>query len=177
MWKKRYLIMSKYWKCKLTANWNKIRISKTFKKIIIQTLTLFKIIVFTWKTCFVRTRIIYNAIIKSAITYGFFIWHASYERSNNIGVTTKTIIKIQHNCFRIISGKFKTMFIEMLKTEIKMIFIQLHMIKLQMNIKSKFEQHEHDALIKNRCDKIKRRFIRTQGRRKRNVDDTFEIKK
>ncbi len=51
------------------------------------------------------------------------------------------------------------------------------MIKLQINIKSKFEQHKHDALIKNRCDKIKRRFIRTQSRRKRNADDTPKIKK
>ncbi len=144
---------------------------------ITQTLTLFKITIFTWEACFVRARIVYNAVIKSAITFDSSVWYASYERSNNIDVTTKAITKIQHNCLRIINEGFKATLIEILKTKTKMILIQLHITKLQINIKSRLEQHEHDVIIKNRCEKIKRRLTRTRDRRTHNANNTSKIKK
>jgi hypothetical protein len=58
-----------------------------------------------------------------------------------------------------------------------MILIQLHMTKVQINIKSRFEQHEHDVIIKNRCEKIKRRLIRTRDKRKHNANDTSKVRK
>jgi hypothetical protein len=65
------------------------------KKMIIQTLTLSRLIAFTWKTCFSKVKLIYMTIIRSIIIYDSTIWHASHERSNSVVVTTKKLIKLQ----------------------------------------------------------------------------------
>jgi hypothetical protein len=39
------------------------------KKMILQTLTLSRFIVFIWKTCFVKTRLIYKTIIRFVVIY------------------------------------------------------------------------------------------------------------
>jgi hypothetical protein len=65
------------------------------KKMITQTLTLSRLIVFIWKTCFVRARLIYKTIIKSVVTYASIFWHASHDCSNNVVDTTTKLVKMQ----------------------------------------------------------------------------------
>jgi hypothetical protein len=79
------------------------------KKMIIQTLTLSRLIVFIWRACFVKTRLIYKTIIKSIIIYASIFWHASHDRSNNVVDTTTKIVKMQQQCSRMINDNFKAM--------------------------------------------------------------------
>jgi hypothetical protein len=93
------------------------------KKMIIQTLTLSRFIVFTWETCFVKTRLIYKTIIKSAVIYASIFWHASHDCSNNVVNTTTKFIKMQQQCLKMINDNFKTMSTQILEIEIFVKFI------------------------------------------------------
>jgi hypothetical protein len=97
---------------------------------IIQTLTLSRFIVFTWNACFFKTRLIYKMIIKLIVTYTSIIWHASYERSNNVVNTMTKLVKMQQQCLRMINDNFKTMSTQILEIEIYVKLIQLHLIHL-----------------------------------------------
>jgi hypothetical protein len=79
------------------------------KKMIIQTLTLSRLIAFIWKTCFVKARLIYKTIIKLIVNYASIIWHASHDRSNSVVDTTTKLVKMQQQCLRLISDNFKAM--------------------------------------------------------------------
>ncbi len=88
------------------------------KKMITQTLTLSRLIVFIWRTCFVRARLIYKTIIKFAVIYASIFWHASHDRSDSVVDTTTKLIKMQQQCLRMISDNFKTMSTQILEIEI-----------------------------------------------------------
>ncbi len=96
------------------------------KKIITQTLTLSRLIVFIWDACFVKTRLIYKTMIKSTVIYVSFAWYALHERSNSVVDTTAKLVKMHHQCLRMISNSFKTMSTQILETEIFVKFLQLN---------------------------------------------------
>jgi hypothetical protein len=87
------------------------------KKMITQILILSRLIAFTWKACFSRIRLIYTTIIRLIIIYDFIIWHASHERSNNVVVATKKLIKLQQQNLRLINDNFKTISMHILEIE------------------------------------------------------------
>jgi hypothetical protein len=93
------------------------------KKMIIQTLTLSRFIVFTWRAYFVKTRLIYKTIIRFAVIYALIFWHASHDRSNNVVDTTTKFIKMQQQCLKMINDNFKTMSTQILEIEIFVKFI------------------------------------------------------
>ncbi len=76
------------------------------KKMITQILILSRLTAFTWEACFSRIRLIYTTIIRSIIIYDFISWHASHERSNNVVVATKKLVKLQQQSLRLISDNF-----------------------------------------------------------------------
>jgi hypothetical protein len=93
------------------------------KKMIIQTLTLSRLIVFIWETCFVKTRLIYKTIIKFVVIYASIIWHASHDRSNSAVDTTTKFIKMQQQCLKMINDNFKAMSTQILEIKIYVKFI------------------------------------------------------
>jgi hypothetical protein len=86
-------------------------------------LTLSRLIVFIWKTCFVKTRLIYKTIIKLIVIYVSIIWHASHDRSDNVVDTMTKFIKMQQQCLKMISDNFKTMSTQIFEIEIYVKFI------------------------------------------------------
>jgi hypothetical protein len=106
---------------------NKLKWSAHFrnvqKKMITQILIFSRLIAFTWEACFSRIKLIYTTIIRSIIIYDFIIWHASHERSNNVVVATKKLIKLQQQNLRLINDNFKTMSMQILeiKTHVQLI--------------------------------------------------------
>jgi hypothetical protein len=128
------------------------------KKMIIQTLTLSRFIVFIWEACFVKTRLIYKTIIKSAVIYASIFWHASHDRSNNVVDTTTKFIKMSQQCLKMINDNFKAMSTQILEIEIFVEFIQLHLIHLQIKFRQRIKKKQHDAFVFNFCNKIKNRL-------------------
>jgi hypothetical protein len=87
----------------------KTHVKNIQEKMIIQTLTLSHFIIFIWKTCFFKTRLIYKTIIKFVVIYASIFWHASHDYSDNVVDTTTKFIKMQQQCLKIINNNFKTM--------------------------------------------------------------------
>jgi hypothetical protein len=148
-----------------------------FKKIIIQTLTLSRLIIFIRSACFVKTRMIYKTIIKSIMTYASIIWHASYERSNNVVDTTTKLVKMQQQCLRMISDNFKTVSTQILEIEIYVKFMQLHLTYLQIKFRQSMKNKQYDAFIFNFCNRIKNRLTTSRDKRRRRVVKTSSEKK
>jgi hypothetical protein len=144
---------------------------------ITQILTLSQLIAFTWKACFSRIRLIYTTIIRSIIIYDFIFWHASHERSNNVVVATKKLIKLQQQNLRLINDNFKTISMQILETKTHVQLIQLHMTRLQIFFKQRMKKHKHDVLIENFCRQIKHRLFETRRRRRRRAKETSIARK
>jgi hypothetical protein len=87
------------------------------KKMITQILIFSRLTAFTWKAYLSRIRLIYTTIIRSIIIYDFISWHASHERSNNVVVATKKLVKLQQQSLRLISDNFKTISMQILETK------------------------------------------------------------
>jgi hypothetical protein len=147
------------------------------KKVIIQTLTLSRFIVFIWKTCFVKTRLIYKMIIKFIVIYALIIWHASHDRSNNVVDTMTKFIKMQQQCLKMINDNFKTMSTQILEIEIYVKLIQLHLTHLQIKFWQRMKKKQHDVFIFNFCNKIKSRLTTQRDKRRRRVVKTSNEKK
>ncbi len=155
----------------------KTHVKNIQKKMITQTLTLSRLIVFIWRACFVRTRLIYKTIIRFAVIYASIIWHASHDRSNNVVDTTTKLIKMQQQCLKMISDNFKTMSTQILEVEIYVKFIQLHLTHLQIKFRQRMKKKQHDVLIFNFCNKIKSRLTTQRDKRRRRAVKTSSEKK
>ncbi len=147
------------------------------KKMITQTLTLSRLIAFIWEACFVKTRLIYKTIIKSAVIYASIIWHASHDRSDSVVDTTTKFIKMQQQCLKIIHDSFKTMSTQILEVEIYVKLIQLHLAHLQIKFRQRMKKKQHDVLIFNFCNRIKSRLTTQRDRRRRRAVKTSNEKK
>ncbi len=147
------------------------------KKMITQILILSRLIVFTWEACFSRVKLIYMTIIRSIIIYDFITWHASHERSNNVVVATKKLIKLQQQSLRLINDNFKTMSMQILETKTHVQLIQLHMTRLQIFFKQRMKKHRHDVLIENLCRQIKNRLFEARRRRRPRAEKTSTARK
>ncbi len=142
------------------------------KKMFTQILIFSRLIAFTWKACFSRIRLIYSTIIRSIIIYDFIIWHASHERSNDVVVATKKLVRLQQQNLRLINDNFKTISMQILETKTHVQLIQLHMTRLQIFFKQRMKKHKHDELIENFCRQIKHRLFETRRRRRRKTKET-----
>ncbi len=147
------------------------------KKMITQILILSRLIAFTWEACFSRIRLIYTTIIRAIIIYDFITWHASYERSNNVVVATKKLIKLQQQSLRLINDNFKTISMQILETKTHVQLIQLHMTRLQIFFRQRMKKHKHDVLIEDFCRQIKHRLFEARKRRRRRTEKTFAARK
>jgi hypothetical protein len=144
---------------------------------ITQTLTLSRLIVFIWKACFVKTRLIYKTIIKFVVIYASIIWHASHDCSDNVVNTMTKFIKMQQQCLKMINDNFKTMSTQVVKIEIYVKFIQLHLTHLQIKFRQRMKKKQHDVFIFNFCNKIKSRLTIQRDKRKRRIVKTSNEKK
>ncbi len=147
------------------------------KKMITQTLTLSRLIVFIWKTCFVRARLIYKTMIRFAVIYASIIWHASHDRSDSVVDTTTKFIKMQQQCLKMISDNFKAMSTQILEIEIYVKLIQLHLAHLQIKFRQRMKKKQHDVFIFNFCNKIKNRLTTQRDRRERRAVKTSNERK
>lgn len=83
-------------------------IKKVESKMINQTLALSKVCGSTWGAALGRTRHVYTAVVRPAITYGSTVW---YERSSKKGTMPTwmngKLNRIQNRCLRTIAGAYK----------------------------------------------------------------------
>ena len=122
-----------------------------------QTLTLTKLIAFTWEITFSKIRHIYKTMIQSKITYESMIWHELKKTKLISQKTINVLAIIQNNCLRRIFEIYKTILIAKLETKIHISFIDIHLNELQTKIKIRLQNSKHYEKIK----KIKRKIYRS----------------
>ena len=136
---------------------------KTIKiKMIIQNMTLFRIVIFTWKAFFAKAKQIYSTMIRSIMIYAAAIWHESIDKLND-NSNDKFLIT-QNKCSRMIANAFKTISIRILKTKTIIPPFNVHLNKLQTETRMRLRNSNHSQQIKAACDKIARRLRGARGR-------------
>ena len=135
----------------------KSHVKKLQNKMTNQTLTLTKLIAFTWKITFNKIRHIYKTMIRSRITYKSMIWHEFKKTKLISQKTINALTVIQNNCLKRIFEIYKTIFIAKLKTKTHILFINIYLNKLQAKIKTRLQNSKHYERIK----KIKRKIYRS----------------
>ena len=141
----------------------KSHVKKLQDKMTNQTLTLTKLIAFTWKVTFNKVRHIYKTMIRSKITYESMIWHEFKKTKLVSQKTINALAIIQNNCLRRIFEVYKTILIAKLKTKIHISLMDIHLNELQTKIKIKLQNSRHYE----RIEKIKKRIHRSL-KKKRN---------
>ena len=132
---------------------------KTIKiKMITQcmTLTLFKILTFTWKTFFVKIKQIYSMMIHSIMIYTSTIWHEFINKLNE-NLNDRFFV-IQNKCVRMITNIFKIISIQILKIKTIVLLFNVHLNKLQMKIRMWLKNSNYSQQIKIVCDRMTRRL-------------------
>ena len=134
---------------------------KTIKiKMIIQCITLFKILILTWKTFFIKIKQIYLIIICLIIIYTLTIWHEFINKLNKNPNNKFFIIQNKYLC--IIINVFKTISIQILKKTIILLF-NVHLNKLQTKTRMWLKNSDCSQQIKVACDKV---TLRLRGAKK-----------
>ena len=126
-------------------------VKKLQNKMTNQTLTLTKLIAFTWKVTFNKIRHIYKTMIRSRITYESMIWHEFKKTKLISQKTINALAIIQNNCLRRIFEIYKTTLIAKLKIKIHISFIDIHLNELQKKIRIRLQNSKHYE----RIEKIK----------------------
>ena len=141
----------------------KSHVKKLQDKMTNQTLTLTKLIAFTWKITFNKVRHIYKTMIRSKITYESMIWHEFKKTKLISQKTINALAIIQNNCLRRIFEIYKTILTAKLETKTHISLINIHLNELQTKIKIKLQNSKHYE----RIEKIKRKIHRSL-KKKRN---------
>ena len=118
-------------------------VKKLQDKMTSQTLTLTKLIAFTWEVTFNKVRHIYKTMIRSRITYESMIWHELKKTKLVSQKTINALAIIQNNCLKRIFEVYKTILIAELETKIHISLIDIHLNELQAKTKIKLQNSRH----------------------------------
>ena len=130
---------------------------KTIKiKMITQCMTLFKILIFTWKTFFIKAKQIYSTMIHPIMIYALTIWHEPISKLNK-NPNNKFFVT-QNKCLRMIINAFKTISIWILKTKTVVLSLNIHLNKLQAEVRMRLRDSNRSQQIKAACDRVTRRL-------------------
>ena len=142
-------------------------VKKLQNKMTNQTLTLTKLIAFTWKITFNKIKHIYKTMIRSRITYKSMIWHELKKTKLISQKTINVLTIIQNNYLKRIFEIYKTIFIAKLKTKTYISFINIHLNELQAKIKIKLQNSKHYERIKKIKKKIHRSLKEKRNKHKK----------
>lgn len=112
-----------------------------------QTKKLTKITAFTWRTSVARAKHVYTTKFKPGIIYETATWHTPRN-------VRKTKQNLTNKCFKIISGAYKTTPVKILRIEIMILSMKIHLESLQTKTKIKFTNGKQTIFINKKCRKI-----------------------
>jgi hypothetical protein len=87
-------------------NW-KLHIREAAQKGDKQLRALARVVGSTWGLDFEKTRLLYNATVRSAFSHGAQVWALGDQGQGNPAKTTKPLVQVQHKSLRLVTGAFK----------------------------------------------------------------------
>jgi hypothetical protein len=123
-------------------------VRKIQEKMTKQIMIFTKFSIFIWKTIFRKTRMLYIFVIRSICIYDVFVWHMLKNKKSRM--INKFAI-IQNRCLRSIFKSFRVNSISILKIETHVVFINLHLNQLQIQIKYRMRIANMSNIIRKNC--------------------------
>ncbi len=126
-------------------------VRKIQKKMTKQIMILTKLSIFIWEAIFRKIRMLYIFVVRSILIYDVFVWHML--KNKNSKMINKLAI-IQNRCLRSIFESFRIISISILKVETHVVFIDLHLNQLQIQIKYRMRIANMSNIIRRECKSI-----------------------
>ena len=126
-------------------------------------MALTKISISTWGASFTKSRRVYSAVVRPAMTYGSTIWHTPKDVKKSKTSTSKLSI-MQNKCLRTIAGAFKAMPIPVLEAETYIAPIDIHLDHLQAKARYRLRVGGQAKFIAKNCKAIANKLRGKSGR-------------
>jgi hypothetical protein len=139
-------------------------VSKIKEKMASQIGALTRITTSVWGASFIRSRIVYSAVVRPAIAYAAPIWHSPTTTQRAKGPAAK-LSSTQNKCLRIIAGAYKATPVRALETETFIPPLDLYLDGRVAAYQARIEGSKAESVIQEACKWIKRRkWCRRRGR-------------
>ena len=153
-----------------------LHVKKIQTKMTKQKLTLSKLTTFIWRTSLAKFKIVYSAVIKSAIFYASSIWRSPCETSRHSKSIDKKLKVIQNECLRVMSEAFRITAIKMLKVETQIESIGIYLNKLQAKTRLRMTMNGFKQRSETTCEKIRQKLKANKRRRRQTGNTPGKIK-
>ena len=134
------------------------------KRMARQTLGLQRTTASTWGATFSHSRQIYNAVVRSALSFGAPSWHTASENPAKTKGIVRLLEKHQNACLRTVAGAYKATPIEALETET---FTPPLPIYLNRKVAAYHLRQENSPVrqaTRQACNRIRTRVLRCRHR-------------
>jgi hypothetical protein len=126
-------------------------VRKIQEKMTKQIMIFTKLSIFIWKIIFRKTRMLYIFVVRSIFIYDVFVWHMLKNKKSRM---INKFAVIQNRCLRSIFELFRVISISILKAETHVVFIDLHLNQLQIQIKYRMRIANMSNIIRKKCKSI-----------------------
>ena len=140
----------------------KAHLKKVGKKMVTQERGLTCLSASTWGARLQKSRTVYQAVVKPAITYAAAIWHAPKGTPGHKSAPTQQLQLIQNRCLRVVSGAYKATPVPVLESEVFMPPIELALN--QVVVQARLKRGTHPATTAGN-ERIRQHLKRLKARR------------
>jgi hypothetical protein len=126
-------------------------VRKIQEKMTKQIMIFTKLSIFIWKTIFRKIRMLYIFVVHSIFIYDVFVWHILKNKKSKM---INKLAVIQNRCLRSILESFRVISISILKVKTHVVFINLHLNQLQIQIKYRMRIANMSNIIHKECKSI-----------------------
>jgi hypothetical protein len=107
--------------------------------------------IFIWKTIFRKIRMLYIFVVRSILSYDVFVWHMFKNKKSKM---INKLAIIQNRCLWSIFESFRIIAISILKAKTHVVFIDLHLNQLQIQMKYRMQIADMSNIIRRECKSI-----------------------
>jgi len=118
----------------------------------------------TWGASFIRARLVYSAVVRSAMGYRAAIWHSPTKPNGKPQGLAAKLQPLQNKCLRVVAGAYKATPTRNLEVETYTPPIDLYLDSRLAAFQSRLAHTEADKIIQKACSAI---WSRIKGRRRK----------
>jgi len=127
----------------------------------------------TWGASFSKARLVFNAVVRPAMTYGAVIWATPGDLPPSRRTWAGSPLDTQQNrCLRIVSGAYRATGLQALERETATPPLRVHVEQLQLQARARLEASGARQEVEAACARIRRRLQPKRGRRRPPIRDT-----